>query len=114
MLRALTTLLIFQLAGEIFARGLGLPIPGPVIGLVLLFALLLARPVLAETLRPTADGLLRHLSLLFVPAAVGIMQHGAVLAEYGGVLFVALLGSTLLTLAVTALVFRLLSGEEEQ
>ena len=105
MIEALTFLLLAQLAGEAFVRGLGLPIPGPVIGLVLL-ALILAMRGTPPPLRHTALGLLRNLSLLFVPAGVGVINQAHVLADYWLALSVALVVSTMATLAVTALTFR--------
>ena len=75
MIPALVILLSFQLAGEIAARGLGLPVPGPVIGLLLLVASCSLRPRLAEMLRPVTLGLLGNLSLFFVPAGVGVVAH---------------------------------------
>ena len=73
MLGALTLLLSYQLAGEVVALALGLPVPGPVIGMAMLFATLIARGSAPPALRDTANGLLAHLSLLFVPAGVGVM-----------------------------------------
>ena len=99
-------LLSFQLAGEVAARALGLPLPGPVIGLAGLFALLVLRPRVADRVRPAAAGLLSHLSLLFVPAGVGIVGHLATLRADGAAIAVALVGSTILAMAVAALVFR--------
>ena len=72
MIAALTQLLVFQLIGEIITRGLDLPIPGPVIGMALLFAVLALRNGPSETLQTTSQTLLSHLSLLFVPAGVGV------------------------------------------
>ena len=68
-------MLICQLAGEAAVRLLSLPIPGPVVGMALLFVLMLGRAPLPAALGDTADGLLRNLSLLFVPAGVGVVQH---------------------------------------
>src|SRR4051794_36101034 len=73
MLQAFAVLLIFQCVGEGVGFVTGLPIPGPVIGMLLLFAALLSWPRLLELMEQTAAGLLQHLSLLFVPAGVGIM-----------------------------------------
>ncbi len=106
MLKALTTLLLFQALGETLSFALSLPLPGPVLGLMLLLAYLLLRPKAIDTLRPTALDMLRHLSLLFVPAGVGIMLHGARLQAEGWKLLLAVIVSTVLTLAVTALVTR--------
>ena len=106
MLKALTLLLVFQLVGEIAARLLALPVPGPVIGMGLLFATLILRGGPGEDLRGTAGNLLQHLSLLFVPAGTGVLLHVHRVAAEWLPLTVALLGSTAIGLAVTALVLR--------
>lgn len=108
MLEALTLLLLCQLVGEAISRAAALPVPGPVIGLVLLAALLLWRGVPAA-LHDTAHGILKALGLLFVPAGVGVMQHLGLLADQWLALGAALLVSTLATLLVTVGVFRLAS-----
>ncbi len=105
MIRAITVLLLAQLAGEATVRALGLPVPGPVIGLLLLAALLMARGT-SKALSDTAHGLLRNLSLLFVPAGVGIMRQADAIAGNWLALSLGLIVSTAATLAVTALVFR--------
>ncbi len=72
MITALAILLVSQLAGEAIVRLASLPIPGPVVGMILLFIVIIARTPLPPVLGDTADGLLRHLSLLFVPAGTGV------------------------------------------
>lgn len=104
MLNAITLLLVFQLAGEVIARGLALPLPGPVLGMAMLFITLVIRGGPAKPLRDTAHDLLGHLSLLFVPAGAGIMLHTDRLAGEWQALMVALVVSTLAALAVSALV----------
>lgn len=106
MLRGITLLLVFQLAGEVIGRVLALPIPGPVIGLALLFAALAWRGGAPDDVRDTATRLLQHLSLLFVPAGVGVMVHASRIAEEWVPIVVALVVSTWLTIAVTALTMR--------
>jgi len=114
MLRAFGILLACQLAGETIARALALPLPGPVIGLVILVMLLFAveRRHLVDTstvdgtsLGKVANGLLAVLGVLFVPAGVGVIQNLGLLREYGAALAAALVVSTLLTLTVTVWVF---------
>ncbi|MGG7645201.1 CidA/LrgA family protein [Rhodovulum sp. YNF3179] len=105
MIRTVTILLGFQLLGEVIARGLGLIVPGPVIGMALLLALLWTRPRLAGSIMPTAQGLLAHLSLLFVPAGVGVVGHAGALGAEGPAIVIALVASTVLAIAVGALVF---------
>ena len=95
-----------QLAGEVVARGLGLAVPGPVLGMALLAALLVVRPGLHAVVGPIAATLLGNLSLLFVPAAVGVVQVLPLLAAEGGAIAAAVLVSTLASLVVTALTFR--------
>lgn len=102
MLGTLTILLLCQLAGEVIARMLSLPVPGPVIGMILLFLALLSRGGVPEPVQETAGGLLRHLSLLFVPAGVGVMVHAGRLEAEALPIAVALFGSTLIGIAVTA------------
>lgn len=114
MIGSIASLLLCQLAGEIAARALGLPLPGPVLGMALLFVILLARGGVPEPLQTTAGGLLAHLSLLFVPAGVGVMTHASLLAGVWDAVAVALLGSTILTIAVTALVMRALAGPADE
>jgi putative effector of murein hydrolase LrgA (UPF0299 family) len=105
MLAALAILLVCQLIGEAVAHVASVPIPGPVVGMALLFALILVRAPLSSSLGDTADGLLRHLSLLFVPAGVGVVQHLDRLSGDGIRLIVVVVAATAVTLAVTALVF---------
>jgi holin-like protein len=109
MLAALATLLVCQLAGEAIVRALALPLPGPVIGMALLFIVMLARAPLSKELGPTADTLLRHLSLLFVPAGVGVVQNLSTLGREGAQLISVVVLATVITLAVTALTFEYLA-----
>ncbi|MEA2839805.1 MAG: holin-like protein [Methylobacteriaceae bacterium] len=112
MIESLVALLFCQLLGEALVHALALPLPGPVAGMMLLFLALLwyGRKKPAETQVPgaladTTDALLRNLSLLFIPAAVGIVQHVATLRENGVAIAVSIVISTILAMAVTALVF---------
>jgi putative effector of murein hydrolase LrgA (UPF0299 family) len=102
-LRGLAWLLALQSAGELLARGLHLPFPGPVIGMVLLLVALRWEPV-RTPVAACADFLLSHLSLLFVPVGVGVIVHLPLLAQYGGRMLVVLVVSTWVGLVVTALV----------
>lgn len=112
MIKALTLFLALQLVGETAARALQLPVPGPVLGMALLLAVLLARGRLKPDVAPvpdwlgeTADGLLKHLSLLFVPASVGLVQHLDRLEREWVAIGLALLVSTVAAIAVGAFTF---------
>ena len=108
MLGALTVLLVYQLVGEVLVQLTGLPVPGPVVGMLLLFITLAVRKGAPDVLRGTSQQLLSHLSLLFVPAGVGVMLHFGRLGDEWLALAVALVASTVLTIAVTGLVMKLL------
>jgi len=111
ILRGFTALLLLQLVGEVLSRLLSLPVPGPVIGLMLLLALLAARPAWLPVFSGAGDALLAHLSLLFIPAGVGVLVH---IDRLNGVLpgvIATLALSTLLGMSVTALILqRLMRG----
>lgn len=113
MLAALTWLLLYQLTGEILSHVLDLPVPGPVIGMALLFITLVirgygARPI-PSALQQTANTLLQHLSLLFVPAGTGVMLYLQLITEEWLPISVALIVSTLGAMAVTALILKALT-----
>ena len=116
MVRALAILLGCQLAGELLVRLLGAPVPGPVAGMAMLLAAFVAHGGVPEDVRVVSKNLLLNLSLLFVPAGVGIMVHADRVGREWPVLAGALFIGTALTVIVTALVFRWalrLSGGEE-
>lgn len=102
MLNTLTLLLLYQLGGEVFVRLLGLPIPGPVVGMTLFFLTLLARGHVGHDTRQNVGALLQHMSLLFVPAGVGVMVHLQRVAAEWLPIALALVFSTFAGMAVTA------------
>ncbi len=102
-LRGLAWLLVFQSIGEVLSRGLSLPLPGPVLGLMLMLVGL-RFALVREAVSECAGFLLQHLSLLFIPVGVGVMTHLALLSQYGGRMLFVIVLSTWIGLAVTALV----------
>ena len=105
ILPTLGLLLGCQLIGEVAARGLGLPIPGPVLGLALLALVLWAQPAFAEKMRATAGVILANLSLMFVPAGVGVVGNLDVLSDDWFPLLVILTVSTLLAMLAAVATF---------
>lgn len=110
-LQGLALLLVLQSAGELLARGLALPWPGPVIGLLLLLAAL-RWPAVQQRVGAVADFLLSHLSLLFVPVGVGVMTHLPLLGRHGLALLLVIVLSTWIGLLVTASVMRALMKDD--
>lgn len=108
MLFYLTLIFCCQLIGELIIAASGVPVPGPVVGMALLFTGLLVRGSIPKELGAVADTLITHLSLLFVPAGVGVMLHAKLIGSELVPISVALVVSTVLTIAVTgALMARL-------
>src|ERR1700746_293995 len=114
MIASFSLILLCQLAGEVFVRALHLPIPGPVIGLVLLLVLLFARdrfsllargPLGGEGVEQASRAMLANLSLLFIPAGVGGVQKLDLLAEHGVAIIVILAVSVVVTLLATVATF---------
>ena len=103
MLGYLTLIFGCQLAGELVAVATGWPVPGPVIGMVLLLVGLMLHGRVPDECGSVADGLIGNLSLLFVPAGVGVMQHAKLIGHELLPISAALVVSTVLTIAVTGL-----------
>jgi holin-like protein len=111
MVPTFLVLLACELAGDLLRQMLALPVPGPVIGMSILAAALAfrkegptSRSPIADSLEHTADTLIRHMGLLFVPAGVGLIAEIEVLRSEWLPIAAGLIGSTLLSLAVTGLV----------
>jgi putative effector of murein hydrolase LrgA (UPF0299 family) len=114
MLFYLTLILVCQLAGELIAMAAGLPLPGPVIGMAILLTGLLIRGSVPDNLATVGDALLDNLSLLFVPAGVGVMLHAGLIGRDWLPISIALVASTLATIAVTALVMSWLAPADTE
>jgi holin-like protein len=112
VLSGITVLLVCQLAGELVTRGLDLPVPGPVVGMVILLAALSVARQRPAGVEAAADRLLANLSLLFIPAGVGITKYLGLIADEWVPILVALVASTLVTLAVTAAIARRVLPED--
>jgi holin-like protein len=109
MIGALTLLILCQLTGEVAARAAALPVPGPVLGLLLLLTILVLRRTPSKELRSTAGFLLRNMGLLFVPAGVGVVTQLDVLRHNIAPVAIAILVSTALGLGTTAWVMQRLT-----
>ncbi|MDE8346571.1 MAG: CidA/LrgA family protein [Acidocella sp.] len=103
MPRAFAVLLLCQLLGTIIQEGTGMPIPGPVLGLLMLLVYLVRSGGPSPHLRDTGQGLLRYLGLLFVPAGVGVVTELQELRDNAAAIILSIAVSTLLGLLVTGL-----------
>ncbi len=114
MLFYLTLIFACQLIGESLVTALSLPVPGPVVGMALMFCGLMVRGSIPEGLSQVADGILTNLSLLFIPAGVGVMLHAKLLGAELLPISVSLIASTLLTIGVTAWLMAKLDKSENE
>lgn len=114
MLGHITVIFCCQLAGEAIAAATGIPVPGPVIGMLILFAGLAIHGSVPEELGTAGGALLSNLSLLFVPAGTGIMVHLSLLAGDGIAVSVALVVSTVSTIALTGLLMQALTARKRK
>lgn len=103
MIHAFAALLVFQFLGEVLSHGLHLPLPGPLVGMLLLFFALLLRGSVPAPLASTSGLLLQHMMLMFVPPVAGVMLHFERVAREWQPFLVASVVSTLVALVVTAL-----------
>ena len=109
MVQGFIALIGLLLIGNVISEGLSLPVPGSVIGMVMLFIGLVIQKGVPEDLGKVSDGLIAHIGLLFVPAGAGISLYLGMIAENWLVIILASVGSTVLTLVFTAVVFKFLS-----
>jgi holin-like protein len=110
-LQGLAWLLAAQATGELITRAMSLPLPGPVLGMVLLLVAL-RWPSVRTSVGVCANFLLAHLSLLFVPVGVGVMTHLGLVGQYGGRMLAVLVLSTIVGLAVTVLAMHWLRDKD--
>ena len=114
MLFGIVSLLFCWLAGQTLVSLTGLPLPGNVAGMLILLVICLARRGVAPRLSETSSQLLSQMGLLFVPAGVGLIEHGPLLAREGVAMFVVLAISVVITMAVTALTLKWLMGRKQE
>ena len=106
MVPAFALLLVFQLIGEVAVQLLSLPLPGRLVGMLLLFAALVLRGSLPPAVGEAANALLGHLMLLFIPAVTGVMMYFERIGREWLPFFGACILGAAVTLAVTALTLR--------
>lgn len=107
-------LLSLLLVGDFISELFNIPIPGSVIGMILLLCILIKRGRVDDSISITADGLIKYLGLLFVPAGAGISLYLSLIAENWLMILLASGLSTILTLVFCALLFQWLSKKETE
>lgn len=106
-LTALLLLFTCQLSGDAIAGALNLPVPGPVVGMLLLLITLIAHKRTPQGLAQTTAPLLKHMSLLFIPAGTGVILYVDLIAAEWPAIIGSIVISILVALLTTAAIFRL-------
>lgn len=116
MFGGLAILLVFFLIGEVVS-GAGIPLPGNVIGMILMTGALATGILKPSRVEVAADTLLDNLAFLFVPPGVGVMVHARLISEHLGAISVSIVVATGAVLIITGLaaqfVLRRTTGEEQ-
>ncbi len=112
MIQGLVQILLWQGMGELISHFLLPTIPGPVLGLVLLLLFLFVQGEVPESMALVSGAFSQHLGLLFVPAATGVVLFLPQLQAHAMAVILALVVSVILTVAVTALVLRIISPSQ--
>lgn len=95
-----------ELAGELTQQLTGIPVPGPILGLLLLLSLLIVRGGPSSSVQSSARGLLQYLPMMFVPAGAGVAAHLSLIGTEWIAITAALIGSSVIAILVTAFTMR--------
>lgn len=106
MLTSLTIIILCQLLGETIVLLSGMPIPGAVVGMAILFFWLVIKKGISASLEKVSGVLHRYLALLFVPAGVGIINNTDFLLQWWAPFTASIVAGTVITIAITAVVMQ--------
>lgn len=105
-------LYLLSMLGGILVEALNLPLPGSIIGLLILLVLLHMKVIPKQFIADGAGFLLPILTLLFIPATVGVMNYPELLSWYGITLLFITIISTIFTIGFTAKIAQRLEATE--
>lgn len=104
MLKALFYIFLFLIIGELVVYGLAIPVPGNIIGMLLIFFSLKTRIIKLSDVKPASDKIIKYLVLFFIPFGVGLMQYFDLIGEHWLPITIATVVSTVLTLIFTGFI----------
>ncbi len=97
-------ILLFSIVGEFLSTGLNLPLPGSIIGMVLLFLALKFKLIRLRQIYDAGQFMIENMTILFLPAGVGIMSHWDAIAKYWWQIIVITLLAIVVNFAVIGFV----------
>ncbi len=112
MLKAFLFIFLFLGLGELIVYFIEIPVPGNILGMILIFVALKLKMIKLEDVKPASDKLIQYLMLFFVPFGVGLLAYFDFIKAHWMVLAIAAGVSTLITLYVTAIVQQKLEKHE--
>lgn len=106
-------ILFVYFLGEGVSKGLSLPIPGNIIGMIFLFIFLITGIIKLEKIENAANSILDNLAFLFIPAGVGLMNYFGIISNYiAQILFIVVI-TTFIVMSCTGLTVQLISKKSE-
>ncbi|MCM0646922.1 CidA/LrgA family protein [Clostridium swellfunianum] len=109
-LRQLAIILVICFLGEALNRLFNIPIPGNVIGMVILLIALITGIIKLESIEGVTDFLLKHLAFFFVPAGIGVISSFDIIKTSLIPMLIVIVLSTIIVIAVTGITVQLLKG----
>lgn len=113
-MRGYLKVFLYLSIGELIVRFTGFPLPGPIVGLTLMFVDFGINGEIDKEVGKIFDGVSKHLAILFVPAGAGVIAYGGILSSGLSVIVIAVVAGTLTTMLVTALLFGWILGGERR
>lgn len=107
-------ILVYSFVGDIIHTTFNLPIPGSIIGLVLLFISLKTKILKLESIERAGNWLKSNMALLFVPITVGIMPYFNVIQKNWVEVTLIMVISTIITYLVTAFIAEYILKKEDK
>ncbi len=101
------------LIGESISSFFNLPVPGNILGMIILFSLLCLKIIKVEDIEHVADFLLKHLAFFFLPAGVGLMTSVNIIKDTWIQILVVCVVSTVIVIAVTGLIVQAICGTKK-
>ncbi|MDR3597631.1 CidA/LrgA family protein [Clostridium sp.] len=113
LFREALIILGIYLVGEVLSSALHLPVPGNILGMVILFILLCTKVVKVENISNVTDFLLNHLSFFFIPAGVGLMTSLDIIKSTWWQLSLVCLITTSIIIGTTGTIVQVISKERK-
>ncbi len=111
-LRQFCIILIISFVGDLLHSVIPLPVPGSIYGILLLFALLKSGLLPLEAVKDTGKFLIEIMPVMFIPAAVGLVESWGVIGKSLGVYALVTVVSTILVMAVSGMVTQKFVGTD--